>query len=53
VLLLAALLSFLLAAGSLLGVVVHLTEQHSLGCIALGLAFYMLALQPKLPPPRP
>lgn len=52
VLLVAALVAELAAAASFFGVVVHLTEPHAFGCMALGLVLYLLALQPVLPPPR-
>lgn len=51
-LLVAALVAFLLAAGSLLGVLVHLSEPHALGYIAVGLALYILSLSPLPRPPR-
>ena len=48
-LLLAALLAELAASASTVGVVVHASDRHTLGLIALGLVFYLLALQPVLP----
>lgn len=51
VLLVAALLAELVAAASAFGVLVDLELRHTVGCVALGLALYLLALQPLPAPP--
>jgi hypothetical protein len=49
VLLVCALLAELAAAAASVGLVVHTTERHMVGLVALGLVLYLLALQPVLP----
>jgi predicted anti-sigma-YlaC factor YlaD len=53
-LLLLALIVFLLAAGTWFGILVDVGDRHAHGCVALGLALYVLQLSPALPrPPAP
>jgi len=51
-LLIGALLAELVAAVTLLDVWQLVDERHALGCVALGLALYLLAVQPLGAPPR-